>query len=110
MTDFPTSLTSPDQHCQTQAITAALEAARTHNRLLDPLIFETLESEPVDNNRHLTNILREYREFGVKTAIDDFGVGCSGLSQSVSSWTLLSSLKALKVPVSVTSCPIVEYF
>ena len=110
MTDFPTSLTSPDQRCQTHAITTALEAARTHNRLLGPLIFETLESEHVDNYRHLTNILREYREFGFKTAIDDFGTGCSGLSQSVSSWALLSSLKALKVPLSVTSCPTVEYF
>jgi EAL domain-containing protein (putative c-di-GMP-specific phosphodiesterase class I) len=97
-----------DQHCRTQAIAGAsalgmqthlsinfmpnavyrpelcirstLEAARAHNFPLDQLIFETLESEHVDNNRHLTNILREYREFGFMTAIDDFGAGYSGLN------------------------------
>ena len=61
-------------------IRSTLEAARQHNFPLDRLIFETLESEHVDNYRHLTNILREYREFGFKTAIDDFGSGYSGLN------------------------------
>lgn len=61
-------------------IRSTLEAARQHNFPLDLLIFETLESEHVDNYRHLTNILREYREFGFKTAIDDFGSGYSGLN------------------------------
>ena len=61
-------------------IRSTLEAARAHNFPLHRLIFETLESEHVDNYRHLTNILREYREFGFKTAIDDFGAGYSGLN------------------------------
>nr|WP_207202338.1 MULTISPECIES: EAL domain-containing protein [unclassified Pseudomonas] len=61
-------------------IRSTLEAARQHNFPLDRLIFEALESEHVDNYRHLTNILREYREFGFKTAIDDFGSGYSGLN------------------------------
>jgi len=61
-------------------IRSTLEAARAHNFPLNQLIFETLESEHVDNYRHLTNILREYREFGFKTAIDDFGAGYSGLN------------------------------
>ena len=61
-------------------IRSTLEAARTHNFPLDRLIFETIETEQVDNNSHLTNILREYREFGFKTAIDDFGAGYSGLN------------------------------
>ena len=61
-------------------IRSTLEAARQHNFPLDRLIFETLESEHVDNYRHLTHILREYREFGFKTAIDDFGSGYSGLN------------------------------
>ncbi len=61
-------------------IRSTLEAARAHNFPLDRLIFETLESEHVDNYRHLTNILHEYREFGFKTAIDDFGAGYSGLN------------------------------
>ncbi|KAF0862321.1 EAL domain-containing protein [Pseudomonas sp. LD120] len=97
-----------DQHCRTLAITHAaqlgihshlsinfmpnavyrpelcirstLETARAQRFPLDRLIFETLESQHVDNYRHLTHILREYREFGFKTAIDDFGSGYSGLN------------------------------
>lgn len=61
-------------------IRSTLEAARSHNFPLDRLIFETVESEHVCNNSHLTNILREYRQFGFKTAIDDFGAGYSGLT------------------------------
>ncbi|MGY2440775.1 S6 modification regulatory phosphodiesterase RimA [Pseudomonas sp. SDO52101_S400] len=61
-------------------IRSTLEAAKKYNFPIDRLIFETLESEHVDNYRHLTNILREYREFGFKTAIDDFGAGYSGLN------------------------------
>jgi EAL domain-containing protein (putative c-di-GMP-specific phosphodiesterase class I) len=61
-------------------IRSTLEAARLNGFPLERLIFETVESEHMDNNRHLTNILREYREFGFKTAIDDFGAGYSGLT------------------------------
>lgn len=61
-------------------IRSTLEAARKHQFPLDRLIFETIESEHIDNHRHLTNILREYREFGFMTAIDDFGAGHSGLN------------------------------
>ena len=61
-------------------IRSTLEAAQKYNFPIKQLIFETLESEHVDNYRHLTNILREYREFGFKTAIDDFGAGYSGLN------------------------------
>ncbi len=61
-------------------IRSTLEAARVHGFPLDHLIFETVEIEHLDSNQHLTNILREYREFGFKTAIDDFGAGHSGLT------------------------------
>lgn len=61
-------------------IRSTLQAAREHNFPLDRLIFETVESEHVDSKNHLTHILKEYREFGFKTAIDDFGAGYSGLS------------------------------
>ncbi len=61
-------------------IRSTLEAARAHDFPLNRLIFETVESEHLDNNAHLTNILREYRGFGFKTAIDDFGAGYSGLT------------------------------
>lgn len=61
-------------------IRSTLGAARLHNFPIENLIFETLETEHVDNHAHLQNILREYREFGFMTAIDDFGAGYSGLS------------------------------
>ncbi|MDQ3204831.1 MAG: EAL domain-containing protein, partial [Pseudomonadota bacterium] len=56
-------------------IRSTLEAAEKYNFPIERLVFETLESQHVDNYRHLTNILREYRDFGFKTAIDDFGAG-----------------------------------
>ncbi|MEN5312776.1 EAL domain-containing protein [Pseudomonas koreensis] len=61
-------------------IRSTLEAARTHAFPLDRLIFEAVEGEHVESNKHLMSILREYREFGFKTAIDDFGAGYSGLT------------------------------
>ncbi|MBV4474767.1 S6 modification regulatory phosphodiesterase RimA [Pseudomonas botevensis] len=61
-------------------IRSTLDAARAHGFPLDRLIFEAVEGEHVESNRHLMNILREYREFGFKTAIDDFGAGYSGLN------------------------------
>lgn len=61
-------------------IRSTLEAARANQFPLDRIIFETAESEKLDDYHHLTNILREYREFGFKTAIDDFGAGHSGLN------------------------------
>ncbi|WGT35917.1 EAL domain-containing protein [Pseudomonas atacamensis] len=61
-------------------IRSTLEAARTYGFPLERLIFEAVEGEHVESNKHLMNILREYREFGFKTAIDDFGAGYSGLN------------------------------
>ncbi|WP_145137616.1 EAL domain-containing protein [Pseudomonas duriflava] len=61
-------------------IRSTLEAAQAHNFPLERLIFETVESEHMSNNKHLTHILREYRQFGFMTAIDDFGAGHSGLN------------------------------
>lgn len=67
--------------CTVRSCVSAAHSKRlAHYFPLNQLIFETLESEHVDNYRHLTNILREYREFGFKTAIDDFGAGYSGLN------------------------------
>ena len=61
-------------------IRSTLESARAHGFPLERLIFEAVEGEHVESNKHLMNILREYREFGFKTAIDDFGAGYSGLN------------------------------
>ena len=61
-------------------IRSTLEAARQHNFPLERLIFETVESEQLESNQHLTHVLRQYKEYGFKTAIDDFGAGHSGLA------------------------------
>lgn len=44
------------------------------------LIFEFTETEHVRDTDHLKNIVNAYKQFGFRTAIDDFGAGHSGLS------------------------------
>ena len=44
------------------------------------LIFELTESEKVVEAESLCRVFREYRELGVRTAIDDFGAGYAGLN------------------------------
>jgi EAL domain-containing protein (putative c-di-GMP-specific phosphodiesterase class I) len=46
---------------------------------LSKIIFEVSEAEKVTNRKRLVSIFREYRRHGLKTAIDDFGAGYSGL-------------------------------
>ncbi|SDV48282.1 EAL domain-containing protein [Chitinasiproducens palmae] len=60
-------------------IQRTLEAAARHRFPIDRIIFETVESERVDDEAHLASIFREYQRLGLKTAIDDFGAGASGL-------------------------------
>ena len=43
------------------------------------IIFEVSEGEKVTDRKRLVSIFREYRRHGLKTAIDDFGAGYSGL-------------------------------
>jgi len=47
---------------------------------LSRLIFEVTESEKIVDAETLVRIFREYRKLGIKTAIDDFGAGYSGLN------------------------------
>lgn len=44
------------------------------------IIFEFTENENVRDIGHLKNIVETYREFGFRTAIDDFGAGYAGLN------------------------------
>tara|TARA_B110001469_G_C9421780_1_gene215026 strand:- start:104 stop:343 length:240 start_codon:yes stop_codon:yes gene_type:complete len=46
------------------------------------MICRTLESEHMDKNSYLKNILREHHKFGFKTAIDDLVAGYSGTNFS----------------------------
>jgi EAL domain-containing protein (putative c-di-GMP-specific phosphodiesterase class I) len=58
---------------------ATVSAAQRAGLPLDRLIFEFTEGEPVEYG-HLSRILATYKALGLKTAIDDFGAGYSGLS------------------------------
>lgn len=47
---------------------------------LTQLIFEITEAEEVRDRTHLRNIVDEYRKWGFKMALDDFGAGYCGLN------------------------------
>lgn len=61
-------------------IRTTLAAAREYNFPLDRISFEITEGEKVIEKAHLVNIIKEYRNLGFKTAIDDFGAGYAGLN------------------------------
>jgi len=61
-------------------IRSTFEAAQRYNFSKDRIIFEVIEGEDVSDRPHLINIFTEYRRFGFKTAIDDFGAGYAGLN------------------------------
>lgn len=61
-------------------LSSILEAVKTYNFPIDRLIFETVESENIHDKKEFATILGEYKKIGLKTAIDDFGAGYSGLS------------------------------
>ncbi|MFJ7566808.1 EAL domain-containing protein [Herminiimonas sp. NPDC097707] len=60
-------------------IRSTFEAARLYDFPIEQIIFEVTEGEQVTDRPHLVNIFREYRRFGFRTAIDDFGAGYAGL-------------------------------
>lgn len=61
-------------------IRLTLAAARKVGFAPDKLIFELTESEKIRNPEHALRIIKDYRERGFLTAIDDFGAGYSGLN------------------------------
>jgi EAL domain-containing protein (putative c-di-GMP-specific phosphodiesterase class I) len=61
-------------------IRTTLEAARLCQFPIEQIIFEVTEGEQVLDRPHLVKIFREYRRFGFRTAIDDFGAGYAGLN------------------------------
>jgi len=61
-------------------IRTTLEAAEKYHFPLNRIIFETVESERLDDNARMVDIFRSYKDFGFLTAIDDFGAGYSGLT------------------------------
>ena len=61
-------------------IRSTFAAAREYGFPIERIIFEVTESEQVLDRAHLVNIFEEYRRFGFRTAIDDFGAGFAGLN------------------------------
>jgi EAL domain-containing protein (putative c-di-GMP-specific phosphodiesterase class I) len=61
-------------------IRSTLQAAEKFGFPIEKIIFETLESEDIVSRPHLVEIFKAYKQFGFKTAIDDFGSGYSGLT------------------------------
>jgi len=61
-------------------ISKTLEAAKACGFPSHRIVFEVSEGEKVHDRKHLVNIFKEYRRFGFRTAIDDFGAGYAGLN------------------------------
>ncbi len=63
-----------------QCLMRTLNAARLAGFPLARIVFEITEVEQVRDHGHLRNIMTEYRSYGLRIAIDDFGSGYSGLA------------------------------
>ncbi len=61
-------------------IRSTFEAAQRCSFPKERIVFEVVEGENISDRPHLLNIFEEYRRFGFKTAIDDFGAGYAGLN------------------------------
>ncbi|MBU1337429.1 MAG: EAL domain-containing protein, partial [Alphaproteobacteria bacterium] len=85
---MPNAVYEPEV-CIRQTMLAAERAGLPPERL----IFEFTEQEKIDVP-HLQRIVSAYREFGFRTAIDDFGAGYSGLA-------LLTQLKTDIVKIDI---------
>jgi EAL domain-containing protein (putative c-di-GMP-specific phosphodiesterase class I) len=62
-----------------QNITATFKASKHSGIPVENIVFEVLETANLTDHRNLIKYLRIIQDFGFKTAIDDFGVGYSGL-------------------------------
>ncbi len=60
-------------------ITATFKASLNTGFPVENIIFEVIETENLTDQRNLLINLKLLQEFGFKTAIDDFGMGYSGL-------------------------------
>lgn len=72
---MPNAVYQPERCIQT-----TLAAARRVGLPVSNIILEFNEGEQVLDHAHLRNIVDHYQAIGMKTAIDDFGAGFSGLN------------------------------
>jgi len=81
-TDILCSINIDMQDITNEAIVNKL---REHMKKLNkPVVFEILESESFQNYEELRKFVEEFRKYGVKIAIDDFGSGYSSYSEILS--------------------------
>ena len=71
---LPSALSSVDN-----TVGHTLSAAAIANIGAQQLIVEVTEAEPVEDPIKISRLFADYRRRGLKTAIDDFGVGYAGL-------------------------------
>lgn len=72
---MPNAVYEPERCIQT-----TLEAANRVGFPISNIILEFNEGEEVVDHAHLRNIVEHYQDIGMRTAIDDFGAGYSGLN------------------------------
>jgi EAL domain-containing protein (putative c-di-GMP-specific phosphodiesterase class I) len=61
------------------SIKTTLEASLEYGFPTSKIVFEVTEDERITHPNRLIHVMRTYDELGFQTAIDDFGVGYSGL-------------------------------
>lgn len=61
-------------------IRTTIEAARRYQFPIERITFEFIEGEQMTDHQHVRDIVAAYRKLGMRTAIDDFGAGYSGLN------------------------------
>ncbi|MDE3009672.1 MAG: EAL domain-containing protein [Pseudomonadota bacterium] len=73
------NLFAQTEGCPSASIERTLEDAGVQDFPYEQLIFEITESAEVWRPSRLNDFIATHREYGFKTAIDDFGVGHAGL-------------------------------
>ena len=67
-------------HSGPASIVTTMEAALRANLPIERLVLEVTEGEIIQDQAQFAGLINEYRAFGMKLAIDDFGAGYSGLN------------------------------
>ncbi|RUO65995.1 EAL domain, c-di-GMP-specific phosphodiesterase class I (or its enzymatically inactive variant) [Pseudidiomarina planktonica] len=72
---MPNAIYEPET-CLAQTLKTANETGFPREKI----IFEVTEHEKIENHNLLVDVFKTYREYGFRTAIDDFGEGYAGLN------------------------------
>lgn len=67
-------------HSAPFSIVSTMEAAHRAQLPIERLVLEVTEGEIIQDQAQFADLINEYRAFGIKLAIDDFGAGYSGLN------------------------------